>query len=106
MKSLAAVLLASFSLSAAAYNLTEKECYSGGNITARAAMQRDSGKAKEKLLAEAEAYKGQYNREELYDLVLRIVEDVYNMPEVSPGELGEQFVDECVTTRGVMNSRM
>lgn len=106
MNKLIAVLVLSSAFSANAYTLSPQECYQGADISARATMERDKGTPKESLISQTQARKSQYTEETLYNIVLDIVEIVYSLPELDANQHAQRFLDECVRTKGQMNSKV
>lgn len=102
----ALIVMGFWSNSAQAYTLSQKECGQGAEISARAAELRDSGTAKELLISQTEAHKGQYPNETLYELVLEIIRIVYEAPEMTPEQHGQRFLDECFGTKGQMYKKV
>lgn len=88
------------------YELSPQECYQGADITGRAAALRDGGTPREELVAQTQARKDQYIKEDHYHIVLEIIDMVYGLPELSADQHAQRFLDECVNTKGKMNPRV
>ena len=105
MKYIAALLML-VSTSGFSYSLSVGECYVAAKIAGQITWQRDHGTTKEEILGNIEREKASYPREELYELVIQITGEVYDLAELNPDQHYDRLLGECTRTEGKFDTRI